>query len=218
MRHTRLPLIFAAVTVVGLALAGAQSRYQYLLDVTSKLYALNAEDGRAPTATNAAVARQACDAMVMLMKDQQFAKDLAQWEKDQFPEQRTQFKRDIGLFVDAFLVPERAILRQARLDGESQSRILLAAAAMRESVDKKIDAAQIMKDADRFRAYACGVADRLDRKVQVEESKGIIRRLALGFGGLSLIAVDMAVAVPAPLVSTTSIAVGGSMVYEALPK
>lgn len=123
------------------------------------------------------------------------------------------FKRDLGLFLDVFLLPEKAILEYAGLDGNAQQRILLAAASTQASIDVEINLDQIFSNIDRLRRNVCDTATRIEGVTQRREVIGAIRRIGLGLGGVALIVSDVPLVTPGPqaVVAALSAAAGATL-------
>ncbi len=218
MRKAMCVVTCVAFMVLTWRTAEAHSRYPYLVEATNRMLALNALGERVTASEAAAAAKQACDALGILAKDQQFASDLRKWEKDQFTDERLTFKRDLGLFVDAFLVPEKAILEYADLDDNARQRILMSAAAVHASIDVKINPEQILTNLERLRSYICGTAARLLGVPRQQELIQEIRRLGLGLVAVALITADVpfAAAGPPAVVAALSAAAGTILLDRAV--
>jgi hypothetical protein len=205
--------VIACWVVLTLGLVGGQSRYAYIVEVTTKMMALNARGADASNAEAAIVAKQGCDALGVLLKDELFQHDLKKWAGSQkeFQDQRVEFKRDLTLFVNEFLLPERSILQKAGFDPTAIDQMLMHVAVVRASVDTSVDYNRVMRNIDNLRMHLCQGASHLKAEANRTSTYQSIRRWTTGIFGVGLVVADVALA---PTVVASLSGVAGALITE----
>ena len=213
--RTVLSLICGLLTFSTVA-AQAQSpdKYRYLVDATNRMMAINARATPGDPKELSQAAAQACSALGVLVKDDAFRSDLNKWGGDGFAEQRLAFKRDFGLFVSAFLFPEREVLRRAGLSEDSVAQMLWTADYFQATLDRKVDPNKILGDLERLRSQICDGAAKLSEAARRQDSS--FRSWTFGLGAVTLIVFDVVAATPSGGVATASIAVGSAILSTAV--
>lgn len=183
-----------------------QARYQYLVDATNRMMDLNSRADFSPKDFEATSA-QACSALSLLLKDEQFGSDLAKWRGGRSIQQRKGFKRDVSLFVNAFLLPENKQLRKAGLSEESIRQISGSAAFFKDAVDANSSPKVTLDSLQRFRNDVCGASSHIHT---FEARKRAVGRWAVGLGVTAMIVFDLASTLPSAGVSAASVAIGSA--------
>lgn len=193
-----------------------QSKYFYITDATNRMLELNSRGPGEDTLAAVEVARQACTALSLLIRDEQFLADLRRWADTQFSEERRNLKREMGLFINAFLLTEQEILRRAGFSEPSIQQMLWSAAMLRPSVDVSIEPNLLLSRIDQLRGDICEGASTLSQIQQREDVRRLFARWAMGVGGAGMIVADVAAATPSGGVAAASLALGGAAVGAAL--
>jgi hypothetical protein len=193
--------------------AWAANRYQYVLDATNRIAELASRSVPPSTEDLAKASSEACFALRQLMEDREFRADLHKMTgaDSKTRGERTRIKRDLSLFVAAFLRPEEEFMRKAGLKEDIIKEIIWSAAMFRNSLDDVYDPNRIIASLDSFRAHVCEEAKALQGLLDEGQRMKKLRKWVFRMGGISLIIVDVTVAWPTGPVAIGSAAIGATI-------
>ncbi|MBB5399080.1 hypothetical protein OKW50_001861 [Paraburkholderia youngii] len=212
IKSAAIPIAFVLVLS---APAYAGSPLGYIGDATNAIYAL--DENSSPEEVAKAYA-QGCNALKRLSSDESFRKALyAKSKKSGGGEQREalQAARSFaGSFVDA----EATALKQIGVSNEAAGQILDRAKDFRNDITEKPDPKLIERDISQTRDVVCKASGEASSSLRDTKTRNRWGLIALGFGGLALIAADAGSEVPSGGFSTASFGLGVGMVGTFLSK
>ncbi|MGF6466156.1 hypothetical protein [Paraburkholderia youngii] len=211
IKSAAIPIAFVLVLS---APAYAGSPLGYIGDATNAIYAL--DENSSPEEVAKAYA-QGCNALKRLSSDESFRKALYAKSKKSGGEQREalQAARSFaGSFVDA----EATALKQIGVSNEAAGQILDRAKDFRNDITEKPDPKLIERDISQTRDVVCKASGEASSSLRDTKTRNRWGLIALGFGGLALIAADAGSEVPSGGFSTASFGLGVGMVGTFLSK
>ena len=190
--------------------AWAASKYQYVVDATNRIIELSSQSMSPSADVLAKASAEACHALTGLLKDPEFRKDLDKMDQraPKTHEERAKLKRDLALFVGAFLRTEEEALKKAGLKKEAVKQILWSAGMLQEALDDELDLTRIITAIDKFRVEVCEAAKGIEQAQEETKRRGILRKWAFRIGGVALIVVDLTAAALTSPVAVGSVAIG----------
>jgi hypothetical protein len=206
-----------------LTLAGnawSAEKYQYVLDATRKIIDLNSQSVSPGPDEIAKASAEACNALKQLLLDKAFREDLDKMTQADAKtrERRTEIKRDLTLFVAAFLRPEEAALRKSGLTEEATKRILWSASLLQRALDDKHDPNRILTALDKFRDELCQGAKMIQESKNESTRRTTLQKWSFRIGGVAMIVVDLASAAPTGAVAVGSVAIGTAIMSWGPPQ
>ncbi|GIL06639.1 MAG: hypothetical protein BroJett031_31590 [Betaproteobacteria bacterium] len=220
MKFTQLYFLFCIALSAPLALA--QSKYSYLHQTTNEILQIDRSSMKMTPGDFASIATRACKTLELLLKDENFKKDLSDLANaaGSHSTYHKQLTDDLVLFIDSFLRRESDLLKQAGLTPKASSEVLLVASSVRVSLREKPDLSKLIENIERLRTEICraasAVAKAQDDERAREQRWKTVRRWGLGLAGLSLIGADAIALAPSGGVATASFTLGGVAVGAAI--
>jgi hypothetical protein len=225
-------LLSAFPTFTSLA---AESRYQYLVDTTNAIFEVKSQSMTLNKEQIGEIAARACRTLERLQHDEAFVADvnrLAEASKKN-ASYHEQLRHDLKQFVDSFLTPEEAILKQGGLSQDAINQLRQDETSFRDSLGSKADPRWLLSELGRLRTDICSAAQRIAAMQsqtpgqdhgptatgqQDAENHKLLDKCALAIGGLTLIALDALSEAPSAGVATASFTLGGAIFSSVLPK
>jgi hypothetical protein len=215
----------ACVVALGysIALCGTArgaDKYQYIVDATNRIIQLDSESA-SPSADDLAKAgSEACQALKQLIADPEFKRDLEKMKSNDLKTrgERASMKRDLVMFVNAFLRPEQDALRKAGINDQAVTEIRRSANMFQQFLDNNFDPQAILSALNGFQNEVCQSAVLSGKTVDIATRRALIEKWAFRIGGVAIIAVDAGSTTMTAGVSAGSIAIGAGIMTWDAPK
>jgi hypothetical protein len=194
----------------------------YLKNATNEIYQLENRSVEPSASELQRVATTACKALERLLQDPEFKADLDRFDKKRSKDVdvQNQIRSGLNAFINSFASPETELLLKAGISQQAASDIMLCAAFFHDSAAKAPGPVEFFSQIERLKGDICTAAESMAKaegqKKSMTERRKLLRKWALGLGGVALAAIDVATEIETAGLATASVAFGAAVLQEAL--
>lgn len=193
----------------------AESSLSYLGDATNAIYSLN---GNSSPEEVAKAYSQGCTALKRLSDDQSFKKALHKKAGKSGGTEQREALQAARTFAGSFVDSESGALKQIGVSDDAAKQVLHRAYDFRKDITDKPDPNLIERDITDTRDVVCKASAQASASLQDAKNRNRWELIALGFGGVALIAADAGSEIPSGGLATASFGLGVGMVGTFLSK
>ncbi|MBI2187348.1 MAG: hypothetical protein HYU37_09570 [Acidobacteria bacterium] len=205
-------IMLGVVLIAPFALAQQPRRYEYLAQATQRIIAASEATADPTPAAVETAAAAGCGALGRLLEDSAFRADLDRLSKmPRSVRERAELKRDLSLFISAFMRWEQKTLQDAGLDARSSESVLWAVVSLRTAADRDLSPDDVMGGIRSLRMELCGAAKEAQAARTGQERRRMLATWGARIGGALVIAANGAFASPSGGFALASVGIGAGV-------